>query len=171
MGSSWIANDANLVGIILGILWVVEISINNFIAPPLPARDIVDNIFWAVIALVIFVFTTVCAYRAKRFASGMEAGIWSGLVSGIFACCMALALIVFGMHFITHDPLNITEWAARGTNTSAPTMAAYYAYETFAGAFGHLTILGIFMGLLLGLLGGTVGRAIQVASRWRQRMA
>jgi len=47
-------------------------------------------------------------------------------------------------------------------------MAAYYAYETFAGAFLHLIILGIFMGLLLGLLGGTVGKVIKATSRWIQ---
>jgi hypothetical protein len=169
MGSSLIVNDAIILGIILGILWIVEISINNFLAPPLPARDIVDNIFWAMIAFSIFVFATVCAYRAESIRVGIVVAIWSGLVSGVLACGMALSLIVFGMRFITQDPLNIAEWAARGTDTNAPTMAAYFAYETFAGAFMHLIVLGIFMGLLLGLLGGTVGRVIKETIRWIQR--
>jgi hypothetical protein len=169
MGSSLIVKDAITLGIILGILWIIEISINNFIAPPLPARDIVDNIFWAMIAVSIFVFATVCACHEESIRGGVVVGIWSGLVSGVFACCMALSLIVFAMHFITQDPLNIAEWAARGTDTNAPTMAAYFAYETFAGAFLHLIVLGVSMGLLLGLLGGTVGIIIKATSRWFQR--
>jgi hypothetical protein len=166
MGNSLIINDAIMVGIILGILWIVEIGINNFIAPPLPARDIIDNIFWAIIAFSIFVFSALCAYRAGSIRVGIVVGIWSGFVSGLLACCTALSLVVFGTRFVTQDPLNVAEWAVRGTDTNAPTMAAYYAYETFAGAFLHLIVLGVFMGLLLGLLGGTFGMVIKASCRW-----
>ena len=69
---------------------------------------------------------------------------------------MALSLIVFGMRFIAQDPLNISEWAVCRADSGAPTMAAYFAYETFAGAFSHLIVLGIVMGCLLGLLGGSI---------------
>jgi hypothetical protein len=168
-GSPLIVKDAITLGIILGMLWIIEISINNFLAPPLPARDIGDNIFWAMIAVSIFVSAIVCAYRAGRIRAGIMVGAWSGFVSGLLACCMALSLIIFAMHFITKDPLNIAEWAARGTETHAPTMAAYFGYETFAGAFLHLIVLGVLMGLLLGLLGGTVGVAIKTSYRWLQR--
>jgi hypothetical protein len=155
--------QAICVGLALGLLWVAEISVNNLIAPPLPARDIIDNVFWAVIAVSIFLLALVYAYRTDRFRVGVEVGTWSGFVSGALACCMALSLIVFGMHFITQDPLNVTEWAARGTDSSAPTIAAYFAYETFAGAFLHLTVLGIVMGGRLGILGGISGKVLRVA--------
>jgi hypothetical protein len=148
------------VGLFLGLLWVIEIGINNFIAPPLPARDTMDNIFWGVIALMIFISALFAAKRTGRIWAGIEAGAWSGFVSGAVACWMALSLIVFGMKFILQDPLNVAEWAERGLASSASSMASYFAYQTFAGAFLHLTVLGILMGTLLGLLGGGFGKVL-----------
>ena len=148
-------------GIILGMLWMIEISINNFIAPPLPGRDIMDNIFWAIIAISILVFSVTRAYQKDSILRGIEDGVWSGFVSGLLACGMALLIIVFGMHFILQDPLNVSEWAGLGTGGTAPGMAAYFAFETFAGAFGHLVILGIAMGALLGVFGGMIGKGFK----------
>ena len=157
-------NGIMLFGIALGLLWVIEISINNFIAPPLPARDIIDNIFWAVIASSILVFSVIRAFQKDSLIRGIEVGIWSGFISGLLACCMGLIVIVFGMHFILQDPLNIAEWAGHAASITAPTMAAYFAFETLAGAFGHLIILGVFMGGLLGILGGSIGKGIKRVS-------
>ncbi len=157
------------VGMILGLLWMVEISINNFVAPPLPARDFIDNIFWAVIALSILIFAILRAYQTDSLARAMEAGAWSGFVSGLLACCMALSIVVFGMRFLTQDPLNVAEWAEFGASSQAPTMAAYFAFETLAGAFGHLIVLGIVMGGLLGAVGGGLGKIIQRTGRWLRR--
>ncbi len=154
-------NGIIIFGIALGVLWTIEISINNFIAPPLPARDIIDNIFWAVIAFSILIFSSVHAFRKDSLVTGIKVGIWNGFISSLFACCMALTVIVFGMHFILSDPLNVTEWAARASNSNAPSMAAYFAFETFAGAFGHLIVLGFIMGGLLGVLGGCIGKSIK----------
>ena len=155
---------AALSGIALGGLWLVEISINNFIAPPLPGRDIIDNIFWAVIACSILALATGSAFRTQSILQGIKSGAWSGLASGLLACCTALSIITFAMAFILRDPLNITEWAARQAESAAPSMAAYFAYETFAGAFLHLIVLGIGMGGLLGILGGITGKCASCAS-------
>ena len=162
-------NGVIFFGIIIGLLWVIEISINNFIAPPLPARDIIDNIFWAIIAFSILSFSIIQAYQKDSLVHGIEAGIWNGFVSGLLACCMALIIIVFGMRFILQDPLNISEWIGRGTGGIAPTMAAYFAFETFAGAFGHLIILGLVMGSLLGVIGGSIGKGIKFIARMKQQ--
>jgi hypothetical protein len=152
-------------GLALGLLWALEIGINNFLAPPLPARDVIDNSFWALIALTILGLAGVASYRVNRFVPGLVSGLWSGAVSGVGACGMALAVIAFGMAFITRDPLNVAEWAARGPASDAPSLAAYFAFETLAGAFLHLTVLGVGMGGLLGLVGGLAGKALRVAGR------
>jgi hypothetical protein len=149
---------------VLGVLWLIEISINNFIAPPLPLRDNIDNIFWAAIALSILVLAIISAYRARSLLQGIKVGTWSGFVSGLIACCTALSMIVFGMHFITHDPLNIAEWGVRQAGSPAPGIASYFAYETFAGGFLHLIVLGIAMGALLGVAGGLIGKIAGDAS-------
>jgi hypothetical protein len=148
------------VGVILGLMWVVEIAVNNVIAPPLPARDLIDDGFWAVIAIGIVLCAAVCAYRTRSIRQGVAAGAWSGLVSGLLACCTGLLLIVFGMRFLISDPLNIAEWASRRSSSAAPAIAAYFAYETFAGAFLHLVILGVVMGVLLGGVGGPLGKSL-----------
>lgn len=150
-----------LLGLVLGLVWVIEIGVNNVVAPPLPARDVIDNLFWALIALVILVASVMAAYRSGRLGPGIGAGTWSGFVSGVVACATALALVVFGMSLLVSDPVNLAEWSSRAKGSAAPTMAAYFAYETFAGAFLHLVALGIGMGLVLGTIGGMLGMAVK----------
>jgi hypothetical protein len=162
-------DEATAVGIALGVLWLIEISINNFIAPPLPLRDIVDDVFWAIIALSILIYVTIKAYRLRSVLYAVKAGAWSGLVSGLLACCTALLVIVFAMRYMTQDPLNIAEWAARGAVADAPAMASYFAYETFAGAFLHLLVLGFAMGGLLGVFGGMIGQGTGLVIRYFKR--
>jgi hypothetical protein len=147
----------------------VEIGINNISAPPQPSRDFIDNLFWAAIALGILAHATACSYAENRIGAGLSAGFWTGMVSGLTACWTALSLIVFGMGLITRDRINIDEWAARGPGSRAPTMAAYFAFETFTGALMHLVVLGIMMGGILGLLGGLLGRGASLAKTGGKR--
>ena len=145
-------------GLVLGLLWTVEIAINNVATPPVPQRDTIDNLFWAAVAIGVFSVAAWASWRDGRISSGVAAGLWSGTASGLVACCTALLLIVFGMTLITHDPVNITEWATRGAGSGAPDMASYYAFETMAGALMHLLVLGILMDALLGAAGGVAGK-------------
>ncbi len=149
------------VGIGAGLLWVIEIGINNFLAPPLPARDIIDNIFWAVIALIILAIAFFSPYMGNRTLDGVTAGAWVGLTSGLIACAAALAVIVFGMGLLLKDPLNLAEWASVASRPAIPNMAQYFAFETFAGAFLHLIVLGVGMGVLLGIVGGMFGKGFK----------
>ena len=156
-------------GLVLGLLWVIEITINNAVAPPLPARDIIDNIFWAVIAIGMLVGSIAAGYHSGRASQGIRVGTWSGFVSGVVACGMALSIVVFGMSLLLSDPLNIAEWSGQPRGVTAPTMAAYFAYETFAGAFLHLTVLGIGMGFVLGMVGGALGALTKRGQRTLRR--
>jgi hypothetical protein len=150
-----------LLGLVLGLVWVVEIGVNNAVAPPLLARDFIDNIFWALIAIGILVASVVAAYQSGRLSHGIAVGTWSGFVSGVVACGAGLALVVFGMSLLLSDPLNLAEWSNRAKDSTAPTMASYFAYETFAGALLHLVVLGISMGFVLGVVGGMLGKVVK----------
>jgi len=46
----------------------------------------------------------------------------------------------------------------------APTMAAYFAFETLAGALLHLTAAGLAMGFVLGVAGSLLGKAANRAT-------
>lgn len=147
-----------LVGLLAGLLWTVEISMNNILIPGLPARDVLDELFWATIALIILGASIQFAYQTNKILIGMAVGFWSGLSSGAIACLTGLLFIVIGMQFLLHDPLNIAEWSVRGTTSGTPSMAVYFAYQTLAGALLHLSVLGVMMGIVLGITGGALGR-------------
>ena len=73
-------------GLLIGLLWTVEICMNNILQPGLPLRDTLDDLFWALIALLILAVSIAFAYRANNFLQGLLAGCWSGFSSGAVAC-------------------------------------------------------------------------------------
>jgi hypothetical protein len=149
-------------GLYFGLLWTIEISINNLIQPGLPFRDLLDDIIWAIIALLILTTATRFAFRTKSILEGVRSGFWSGLSSGAIACLTGLLYIVFGMKYILLDPLNIKEWNDFKATSNSPGMDVYFAYQTFTGAIAHLFVLGIIMGLFLGSLGGLIGKILRI---------
>ncbi len=161
----WLTNIQNSnirLGLCFGLLWSIEIGTNNIVRPGLPLRDIVDNIFWASIALLILMTAIYDARKTGKILQGITSGFWSGLSSGAVACMTALILIVFGMNLILLDPLNIKEWTDVKANTNLPTMAVYFAFQTLAGAIMHLVILGAMMGIILGFIGGIIGKTLSI---------
>jgi hypothetical protein len=152
-------------GLYFGILWTIEISMNNIIQPGLPLRDHLDNIFWGIIAVLILWVSYKDAFDTKKISAGFKAGFFSGFGSGIVACLTALVLICFGMKLLLMDPINIAEWAYMKDKTNYPDMASYFAYQTFAGAIMHLIILGIIMGSLLGVIGGLAGKLVSLKTK------
>lgn len=165
--SSW-EERGERIGLCIGLLWTAEIGMNNVLTPGLPLRDILDNAFWALVALLILGWSIYAAYSTHRFKAGVVVGLRMGLASGAIASLTALVLVVFGMDLLIHDPLNVAEWAAQGAASGEPSMQVYFAYETLAGAMLHLVVLGVVMGGLLGVLGGAAG----AGARWgRPRQA
>jgi hypothetical protein len=147
-------------GLWFGLLWTVEISINNLIRPQLPLRDNIDNLFWALIAVLILIAAIRDAYQTNKFLNGMNSGFWSGIASGAVACLTALIFVVFGMKYLLIDPLNLKEWTDIKATENSPGMDVYFAYQTVAGAVMHLFILGAIMGLFLGIIGGLIGKTL-----------
>lgn len=154
-------------GLLTGLLWTIEISVNNILRPGLPNRDIYDDLFWAAVALIIFFASTYYGFITKKITNGIQAGFWSGFASGAVAGVTALLFIVFGMSQILQDPLNISEWSLRGATSGTPNIAVYFAYQTLAGAVLHLILLGIIMGLLLGVIGGVLGKTGRSVLTWK----
>jgi hypothetical protein len=148
-------------GLYLGLLWVIEISINTFVQPGLPYRDRLDDAFFFIIALLTLSIIIRDAYQSNKFLSGLKSGLWIGFASGAIACLAALLLIVFGMKYLLSDPLNIKEWSDSKMTADTPNMAVYFAYQTLAGAIMHIYILGVISGLVLGSLGGLTGLIIK----------
>jgi hypothetical protein len=88
------------VGVLTGLMWVAEISFNNFVDPRISTggnRFYVDNSFWAAIALVILITSFATASKCHKISAGVRVGLWSGYISGTISCLMALSLVLFGM--------------------------------------------------------------------------
>ena len=154
-------------GLLLGLLWTIEISINNFIQPGLPARDIIDNIFWGTITLVLLIKIIRDVYQSNKIITGIKTGLWTGFSSGLVACLTALLIIVFCIKFIIKDPLNVKEWTDIKGLSYSREISVYFAYQTFAGAMLHLYILGLMFGLFYGILGGFLGKGFRLLAKKR----
>lgn len=155
--SHYRADGSLLVGLVVGMLWAVEITINNVLTPGLPLRSIVDNSVWAAVALAILVYSFIRARRSGSVLAGIGAGLWSGFATGLVACVVGLLFVVFGIHLIVADPLTVAEWSAQGPESGLTDPVVFSAYETLFGALAHLHLLGTVMGTLLGLVGGVAG--------------
>jgi hypothetical protein len=161
--SGYRADRSLLVGLSIGLLWTVEICINNFLHPGLPWRDIIDDAFWALVTAVIVGYAAVRAYHAHTILAGLAAGLWSGFASGLVACVTGLLITVFGIQLVVNDPLTVMEWQRQGSGSGLTDPVVFSAYETLFGAIGHLHLIGTLMGILFGLIGGIAGWAA-----WRQ---
>jgi hypothetical protein len=149
-------------GLLIGLFWTIEIGMNNLLRPGLPQRDIYDDIFWAIIAVLILVIAVQQAFYSKKLSTGIWSGFWSGIGSGSIASLTALGFIVFGMDQLLKDPLNLAEWTAIGPSSHVSSMAVYFAFESLAGAVMHFLVLGIGMGVLLGIVGGAIGTGLRL---------
>lgn len=152
-------------GLCIGLLWTIEIGINNIIRPGLPLRDNIDDVFLAIIALIILIIAIRGAFQTNKFLCGVKSGFWCGLASGAIACFTALILIVFGMKYLLLDPINIKEWTDIKASNNSPGMDVYFTYQTFAGANMHLFILGAMLGLFLGFIGGIAGKTLRILKK------
>jgi hypothetical protein len=153
-------------GAILGIIWILEESYNLIWTAPIPQRDLVDNLLWGLIALAIFVAAVLRAVGSGQVLPGVQAGLWSGTVSGVIACLMAEIFVVFFIHLVIQDPASRQEWAVQGASSSAPNIETYWAYASLKGALLlHLLLTGPIMGGLLGVLGGVIGQGAATLRR------
>lgn len=138
-------------GLGVGLLWTIEICINNIVSPGLPLRDIVDDVFWGIVAFSLAAIVVREVRSSGHWRNGLMAGMWSGVMSGLVACTTALTMVVFGMANILRDPLNVVEWSHI---SGPPSMAAYFSFQTMAGGILHVVVLGVMMGAFEGVIVG-----------------
>jgi hypothetical protein len=155
-------------GLALGAMWILEIGINNVFPAdrvPIGARDLADDVIWALISLATILVAGVAAHRAGSIAAGAAVGVWSGAVSGLLAYLAGLVVVAFFIEALKRSPDLIAEFPSSG----AADLATYVTYTTIGwplgGAAGHLWLLGIGAGALLGTVGGGAARlSARVAS-------
>jgi hypothetical protein len=151
---------ATWVGVILGLGWVVEISVTAALPVPVSqvsSRDLFDDTVWALIAAGMVTAAAIAARRTRRVSTGVWLGAWAGLVSGLIACFASLALDTVLIGLVVRDPSEQAEFALRGPAQGYHDAAAYAARQTLFGSLFHLVFLGVVMGAVLGGAGAGVG--------------
>ena len=159
---------ATWVGVILGLGWVIEISVNAALPVPVTQvhwRDLFDDVVWALVAAGMVLAGAIMARRTRRFAAGAWSGAWAGLVSGLIACLASLALDTALIGLVARDPSERTEFVLRGAAQGFHDVAAYAARQTLFGSLLHLVFLGVLMGVALGAVGAAVGTSRALSPR------
>ena len=95
------------------------------------------------------------AVATRSFQSGLVAGVWCGMVSGLTGCLALLALPHLFPDTLQQDAQTLAEFARSG----APDLVTYIAGDYSAAAINHL-VIGLLLGLLLGALGAKIGVGI-----------
>jgi hypothetical protein len=148
-------------GAILGLLWVVEIGVNNVFPAcqaPVGTRDAIDDAIWALIGLLTLGVAGLASHRRGGSAPGAKIGLWSGIVSGLFAYLAGLLVVDLFLGAVVADPELVANFPA----SQFPDLATYATFaivgaSPLVGAAGHLWLLGIAAGTLLGAVGGLAG--------------
>jgi hypothetical protein len=143
-------------GLVLGGAWIAEIAFNNLTPHTVSTagtRGVLDNVTWAVVAVVTVLSAGWTAARTGRWRSGVRAGVWSGVGSGLGAALGGAVLLAFFRSSVENDPLMRAEWSQRGPGVGLP---LYVTRETMAGVGGHLWVLGVAQGALLGVIASSV---------------
>jgi len=156
------------VGRWIGILWCLEIVFNNGPWHSLNVwaiRAWVDNGVWLTTTLLVVYHAVERRRAGARRVDTVKAAATASLLGGVYAALTALAFIHGGLQWVIADPISQAEWST--VHVSFPLLRAddYFAYETLAGAIGHVLFLGLFAGTLIG------GLTICLPRSWVQRNA
>jgi hypothetical protein len=95
------------------------------------------------------------AIATRSFCSGLVAGVWSGIVSGLIGCLALLSLPHLYLGTLQGDAQTLAEFARSG----APNLVTYIVGDYSAAAIAHL-LLGLALGLMLGALGAAIGAGV-----------
>jgi hypothetical protein len=142
-----------LLGLVLGVCWLVELWAGN-LADPAANRLILLVYRGSVLAVPLLTVVT-ASYVSKQsglIGTGTWVGLWSGIISALITF-EGLVLIGYS-GVLLHDPQTIQQAAHHGV---ADVMSFSIA-DSFAAAINHLWI-GPLIGLVCGTLGGLVGQA------------
>jgi hypothetical protein len=143
-----------LYGMGAGLGWLLEIVAGNLVVGQ--SWQLFAYFGGTLIALCLTLAAGIAGAMAMgSFRSGLVAGVWSGIVSGLIGCLALLSLPYLFMDTLQRDTQTLAEFARSG----ATDLATYIAGDYSAAAIAHL-LLGLALGLILGALGAAIGTGV-----------
>jgi hypothetical protein len=158
-------------GLLGGAALSALLMIANTPVNPLGNSSISDGLGWLAPLLATIPLAVVAARRGRTLRAGVEAGLWSGLVSSLLVSVGLLVLTYAATGWFTHDPATIASFQSQlawsvgdGLASSPPDIDAYLVSANEETA-GILLLAGPMLSLAFGAVGGLVGVGLSSRSR------
>lgn len=156
---TWVLERGLTWGLILGVLWAVQIVFENIVMPRSLGAPVA--VLLAVLALALpLAIGAIGAIQGGKIRLGIRVGFWSGLVSGLFAF-FGLAIVGYVMAFVPWLPGAEFPKAAQFTTQE---FRFLNVTDGLGGAISHL-VLGILWGVVAGIMGGTAATVVERSGR------
>ena len=148
----WAQRQAVMVGLLAAVFWVVEVVVDNIISTPNRTIAIACGVG---VLVVVFFGGLYGAQHTRTFAFGLRIGLWSGMLSSLFAWIALLLLTYILMARLQLYP----QYVQGFTHSGNPDIMTYIVKNAIFAAAVHL-VIGPVLGLALGALGALAGRAL-----------
>ncbi len=135
-------------------LWMVELGAGN-LAPPGLLTLLAYRLSTAGVLVATVAGGLLGGLRRGRAGDGVAVGAWSGMLSGMVVCLLAIGPGVLARHVGTTDPQALAQFR----RSHASDLETFVVGDFLAAGTNHLWI-GLGLGALLGLAGGLAGAAI-----------
>jgi len=135
-------------GALAGAMWSAEIWCGGPARLSYPAEQALGTTFMLLAVVATITAGVLAAARTRRAFAAWQAGLFSGLVSGVVVYTFAVIMTLSTLPILASR----SDYQAQFARSHAPSMTAYLVGDVLAAAAAHLVI-----NLILGLVGGGIG--------------
>ena len=143
-------------GIVAALLWSIEIFAGGPARLPYAAEQVVGATFVLAATVCTLAAGPVSAIRHQTPAATWRAGIYAGLVSGVFLFAFAVPMTLATLGILGSR----SDYKAQFGRSGAPSMHAFLVQDILTGAGAHLLI-----NVFLALIGSALGAAVLLLAR------
>lgn len=143
--------DGATLGLLAALMWSIEIFAGGPARLPYPVEQAVGGTFVLAATLCTLAAGPVTAVRRQSPSATLRAGIYAGLISGVFVFVFAVPMTLATLDILGSR----SDYKAQLSHSGAPTMHAFLVQDILTGAGAHLII-----NALLGLIGAAAAVAV-----------
>jgi hypothetical protein len=145
-----------LFGIAAGLMWSIEIFAGGPARLPYPIEQAVGGTFVLAATVCTLAAGPVGAIRYQSLGATWRAGLYAGLISGLFVFSFAVPMTLATLDILGSR----SDYKAQFARSGAPNMHAFLVQDILAGAGAHLII-----NALLGVIGAALATVVLLLVR------
>lgn len=144
------------IGILAALMWSIEIFAGGPARLPNPVEKAVGATFVLAATVLTLAAGPMGAIRYRSLAATWRAGVYAGLVSGLFVFAFAVPMTLTTLDILGSR----SDYKAQFAGSGAPTMHAFLIQDILTGAGAHLII-----NALLGVIGAALATPVLLLVR------